>query len=101
MTQRNQQTSQGASIVSSALVHSLSADAGFSKWSREYYESRRGNLFIYFVGGFTNEELQMAHELSNNPKYQVNVYIGGTNMYTSASFLKELKKVEIKESRWK
>ena len=71
-----------------------------SKWSREHYESQRGNLFVYFVGGFTNEELQMVHELSNSTKHRLNVYIGGTNMYTTQSFLNEFKKVEVEKNQW-
>eukprot|EP00658_Telonema_sp_P-2_P049778 TRINITY_DN3789_c0_g2_i10.p1 TRINITY_DN3789_c0_g2~~TRINITY_DN3789_c0_g2_i10.p1 ORF type:complete len:531 (+),score=101.35 TRINITY_DN3789_c0_g2_i10:110-1702(+) len=64
-----------------------------SRWSREHAERSHAGLIIFVVGGFTNEELQMAHELAAT--YQTNVYIGGTGVYTNGSFVKELKKIPV------
>ena len=72
------------------VVTGLVLTAG-SKWSRAHFESGRGSLILYIVGGFTNEELQMVHELS--AKYSLNVYIGGTSMHTSKAFVEEIKKI--------
>ena len=61
-----------------------------SHWQGQYKKSAPQEIIVFTVGGTTYEEAKAVQELNERPESNVKVWLGGTTVLNSTSFIEML-----------
>lgn len=59
-------------------------------WQGQYKKRAPQEVVVFIVGGTTYEEAKAVHELNERPESNIKVWLGGTTVLNSRSFIEML-----------